>query len=90
MSPCVTWRGDDQFKALKEILAYVPEDHDRQQPRREALKYTREKDVLTTGVLYEVQTPSLVDRLEEVKQHAMAGRKEPTTREILETFYPRF
>lgn len=89
MSPCVTWRGDGQFKVLKEMLAYIPENHDRTK-RREALQYTREKDVLTTGVLYEVETPSLVDRLEEMKQHAMVGRSEPTTREILETFYPRF
>jgi 2-oxoglutarate ferredoxin oxidoreductase subunit beta len=89
MSPCVTWRGDGQFKALKEILAYIPEDHDRSK-RRAALQYTREKGVLTTGVLYQVQTPSLVDRLEETKQRAMAGRNGPSTREILETFYPKF
>ena len=89
MSPCVTWRGDDQFKALKEILAYVPEDHDRTD-RREAMKYTREKGVLTTGVLYEVKGPSFNDRLEDMKQQAMAGRSEPTTREILTTFFPKF
>ena len=89
MSPCITWRGDGQFKALKEMLAYIPEDHDRTK-RRAAVQYTREKGVLTTGVLYEVETPSLVDRLEEMKQHAMAGRKEPTTREILDTFFPKF
>ncbi|MBP1621387.1 MAG: pyruvate ferredoxin/flavodoxin oxidoreductase, beta subunit [Acidobacteria bacterium] len=89
MSPCVTWRGDDQFKALKEILAYLPEDHDRSD-RHEALKYTREKGVLTTGVLYEVKEPSFNDRLEEMKAQAMAGRKEPTTRDILATFLPKF
>jgi 2-oxoglutarate ferredoxin oxidoreductase subunit beta len=89
MSPCVTWRGDDQFKALKEIVAYIPEDHDRSH-RAPALKYTREKGVLTTGVLYEVEVPTLVDRLEEMKEAAAAAGPEPTTREILETFYPRF
>jgi 2-oxoglutarate ferredoxin oxidoreductase subunit beta len=89
MSPCVTWRGDDQFKALKEILAYVPEDHDCSD-RREAMKYTREKGVLTTGVLYEVKEPSFNDRLEDMKQQAMAGRSEPTTQEILATFFPKF
>ena len=89
MSPCVTWRGDDQFKTLKGMLAYIPEDHDRAH-RAPALKYTREKGVLTTGVLYEVEQPTLVDRLEDMKQAALAAAPEPSTREILETFIPSF
>jgi 2-oxoglutarate ferredoxin oxidoreductase subunit beta len=88
ISPCVTWRGDDQFKMLKQKLAYLPEDHDPTR-RLNAVPYTREKDVVTTGVLYCKQEPSLVERLEDVKQRAMAGQAEPTTREILETFYPQ-
>jgi hypothetical protein len=39
-------------------------------------------------VLFEREEPSLVERLEEVKQRAMGGRPEPGTKEILETFYP--
>ncbi|HOC41449.1 MAG TPA: 2-oxoacid:ferredoxin oxidoreductase subunit beta [Thermoanaerobaculales bacterium] len=89
MSPCVTWRGDAQFKALKEIQAYVPDDHDRTQ-RAEAIKYTRETGVMTTGVLYEVEAPSFDDRLESLRRQATAGRSEPTTREILERFFPKF
>jgi 2-oxoglutarate ferredoxin oxidoreductase subunit beta len=87
ISPCVTWRGDDQFKQLKQKLQYLPDDYDPQR-RLSAVQYTREKDVLTTGVLFRREEPSLIDRLEEVKQRAMGGRPEPTTREILETFYP--
>jgi len=89
ISPCVTWRGDEQFKALKQILAYVPDGHDRTQ-RGEAIKYTREKGVLTTGVIYEVDEPSFDDRLEELRRLATAGREEPTTREILQAFFPKF
>lgn len=88
MSPCVTWRGDDQFKIMKEKLRNLPEDHDPTR-RESALAYTREKDVLTQGLLYRVEAPSLVDRLEAVKQKAMAGRSAPSTREILETFIPK-
>ena len=29
MSPCVTWRGDDQFKTLKAKQRQLPENHDR-------------------------------------------------------------
>jgi len=88
MSPCVTWRGDDQFKVMKEKLRTLPEDHDPSH-RANALAYTREKDALTQGVLYKVETPSLVDRLEGMKERAMNGRPAPTTREILETFVPK-
>jgi 2-oxoglutarate/2-oxoacid ferredoxin oxidoreductase subunit beta len=88
ISPCVTWRGDDQYRELKQKLQYVPEDHEASS-RRAAVAYTREKDVLTTGILYHVHDqPSLVDRLEEVKQRASGGRPEPTTRELLERFFP--
>jgi len=87
MSPCVTWRGDDQFKVMKEQLAYLPEDYD---PARRASStpFTRETAKITTGVLYEVQTPTLVERLEAIKQKAMDGKSSPTTHEILQTFYP--
>jgi len=88
ISPCVTWRGDNQFKVLKEQLQVLPDDYDPSR-RRHAVPFTREKDVLTTGVLYKVtDQPSLVDRLNEVKADAMGSQPEPTTREILETFFP--
>ncbi len=90
MSPCVTWRGDDQFKILKEKLRYLPEDYDRTS-RQAAIGYTRETDVMTTGVLYEVEQPSLVDRIVEMRDRATAGREAPPTiQEIVQQFYPPF
>ena len=89
MSPCVTWRGDDEFKRLKAMLKYLPEDHDPSK-RASAIAFTRVKDVLTTGVLYEVETPSMVDRLEAIKEDAMGDTPAPSTKEILSTFYPSF
>jgi 2-oxoglutarate ferredoxin oxidoreductase subunit beta len=89
MSPCVTWRGDDEFKRLKAMLKYLPEDHDPSK-RASAIAFTREKDVLTTGVLYSVETPSMVDRLEVIKEEAKGDKPAPSTKEILSTFYPSF
>ncbi len=89
MSPCVTFRGDAQFKALKEKLRYVPADHDPTK-RGAAIAYTRETDVLTTGVLYEVEIPSMVDRLESIKRRASEGGPAPSTQEILSSFFPSF
>lgn len=89
MSPCVTWRGDDQFKTLKAKLKHLPEDHD-PSSRAAALVYTREKDVLTTGVLYEVREPSLIERLGGLKVAARAAGPAPTTEQVVASFYPPF
>ncbi|HJW14076.1 MAG TPA: 2-oxoacid:ferredoxin oxidoreductase subunit beta [Thermoanaerobaculia bacterium] len=89
MSPCVTWRGDDQFKVLKAKLRSLPPDHDRTS-RAAALAYTRETDTLTTGVLYEVREPSLVERIEAVRRKAQASGPVTTTAEVLSAFAPGF
>ncbi|HKA37280.1 MAG TPA: 2-oxoacid:ferredoxin oxidoreductase subunit beta [Thermoanaerobaculia bacterium] len=89
MSPCVTWRGDDQFKLLKAKLRPLPADHDRSS-RAEALKYTRETDTLTAGILYEVREPSLVERIEEVRRKALAVGPVTSTADVLKAFSPGF
>ncbi len=87
MSPCVTWRGDSQYQLLKEKLRQLPEDYDPTN-RGSALRYTRETEVLTTGVLYEVEGPTIGDRIEHIRMMAQEGGHVPTTREILERFMP--
>jgi 2-oxoglutarate ferredoxin oxidoreductase subunit beta len=88
MSPCVTFRGDGQFKELKAKLRYVPETHQRSS-RGAALEYTRETDTLTVGVLYEVESPSFVHRIEAIAEQA-ATTSPLTTRDLLEEFRPSF
>jgi 2-oxoglutarate ferredoxin oxidoreductase subunit beta len=89
MSPCVTWRGDDQFKEMKAKVAALPENYD---PARRAssVPFTREKDKITCGVLYKTDVPSLTEQLEDMKERAMAGDGAPSTKEMLSTFYPSF
>ena len=89
MSPCVTWRGDDQFKLLKAKLKFLPENHDRTS-RAAALAFTRETDTLTTGVLYEVRQPSLVERIAEVRRKALAAGPVSSTADVLKAFSPGF
>lgn len=89
MSPCVTWRGDDQFKTLKAKLKNVPEGHD-VTSRSEAMKYTRETDVMTVGLLYEVKQPSLLQRLSDQKVASLKGGPPPTIQDVIKTFYPAF
>jgi 2-oxoglutarate ferredoxin oxidoreductase subunit beta len=89
LSPCVTWRGDDQFKALKAKQRFLPADHDRRD-RAAALKYTREVDVMTTGVLYEIAQPSFIDQQSEIRSRAREAGAISTTGEILERLAPAF
>lgn len=89
LSPCVTWRGDDQFKLLKAKLKALPPDHDRKS-RAAALAHTRETDSLTTGVLYEVREPSLVERMQEVRSKALAAGAVTSTADVLRAFAPAF
>ncbi len=87
LSPCVTWRGEAQYGIIKEKLHKVPEDHD-VTSREAAMRFTREKDVVTEGVLYEVQQPTIGDQIKAIREKAQGGKPAPDTKEILKTFYP--
>ena len=87
ISPCVTWRGDDQFKLLRAKVRAVPDGHDRTD-RFAALRLTSEDDHLTAGVLYEIRRPTLVDALLEIRGRAAGDGAPPTVGEILHSFAP--
>ncbi|HEY6051294.1 MAG TPA: 2-oxoacid:ferredoxin oxidoreductase subunit beta [Thermoanaerobaculia bacterium] len=89
MSPCVTWKGDQQFKTLKAKARPLPDDHD-PSDRAAALRYTRETEHLTTGILYRTKEASLVDRVEEVRRRAQGTGPLPTEAEIIQEFAPSF
>jgi len=67
MSPCVTFRGKEQFRTLKTKMQEMPEDHDRTD-RAATSRFTREVDVMTVGVLYEVQLPTINDYLRDIRK----------------------
>ena len=89
ISPCVTWRGDDQHKEMRAKVRMIPDSHD-PTSRVAAMQYTREKEILSSGLLYEVDEPSLLDRLGTVAGKAGKRGPEPTMQEIIGTFYPSF
>ena len=89
ISPCVTWRGDDQFKELRAKLRALPEDHFRTS-REAALRYCNEQGTLTTGVLYDVNHPTLLGEIEEIRAIATAKKARPTKQDILSVFTPSF
>lgn len=85
ISPCVTWRGDDQHKELRAKLAPLPADHDRTSIAA-ALQFTNERDVLSAGVLYEVQRPTLVDEMHEIEGKAALRGPAPRREDLLRAF----
>jgi 2-oxoglutarate ferredoxin oxidoreductase subunit beta len=90
ISPCVTWRGDDQHKELRAKLRPLPAEHDRTS-REAALRFTNEgAAALTTGVLYDVVHPTLVEEMFDIRTRAQGERKPPTKADILKRFAPAF
>ena len=87
ISPCVTWRGDHQSKELRAKMRTLPHDHDPAN-REAALRFTDETDILTTGVLYNVSRPTLVDHMKEIERVARGDRPAPTMEKMLAAFRP--
>jgi 2-oxoglutarate ferredoxin oxidoreductase subunit beta len=87
ISPCVTWRGDHQTKELRAKLATIPADHD-VTDRTAALRFTSEDEHLTTGVLYDIQRPTLIDEVMEIRDKAIGQAPPPGRDEILRVFAP--
>ena len=87
LSPCVTWRGEEQHKELRAKTRAVPGDHD-VTDREAALRFTNEKDHLTTGVLYDVARPTLLDELVAIELHARGDAVPPTRGEFLRAVRP--
>jgi 2-oxoglutarate/2-oxoacid ferredoxin oxidoreductase subunit beta len=89
MSPCVTWRGDDQHKELRAKVRAVPADHVVTN-REAALRFTNEDAIITTGVLYDVEHPTLVEEMLEIRAKAQGIKGVPARAEMLKAFTPQF
>jgi 2-oxoglutarate/2-oxoacid ferredoxin oxidoreductase subunit beta len=85
VSPCVTWRGDDQHKELRAKMRALPTEHD-VTSREAAIRFTGETDALTVGVLYDVMRPTLVDQLAEIEDRARGNRTPPSRDAFLAQF----
>lgn len=87
ISPCVTWRGEDLHKELRAIARPLPADHDRTS-RDAAMRFCNEDEVLTTGVLYEVTRPTLLDELIDIEHRARGDSPLPAQKDLLSRFRP--
>lgn len=87
ISPCVTWRGEDQHKELRAKSRPVPAGHD-VTDRDAALRLCGEADTLTTGVLYSVSRPTLLDELGDIERKARGKGAMPSRNDFLRPFQP--
>jgi pyruvate/2-oxoacid:ferredoxin oxidoreductase beta subunit len=86
ISPCVTWRGDDQMKLLRPKVRPVPADHVRTD-REAAMRFTNEdEDRLTVGVLFASPRASLLDEMIDIRERASGVAMPPGREEILRAF----
>lgn len=83
ISPCVTWRGDDQTKIIREKIEQLPHDYD-PSSRELATRFTNEDGIITIGVLLALQHPTLVDQMVTIKEKAAA--RAGTRTEMLAAF----
>jgi 2-oxoglutarate/2-oxoacid ferredoxin oxidoreductase subunit beta len=73
-SPCVTYRGKEQYKLIRERAVPVPEDHDTGD-RAAAFQLADDPDHLYLGVLFQREGPTFDQRLGELRVSAReAGR----------------
>ncbi|MBK5259946.1 MAG: 2-oxoacid:ferredoxin oxidoreductase subunit beta [Thermoanaerobaculia bacterium] len=85
ISPCVTWRGDDQHKEIRAKAKALPPEHDSGN-REAALRFCNEEGVVSTGVLYAVEHPTLVGEMQHIREKAQAKYPSSTRTDMLRAF----
>jgi 2-oxoglutarate ferredoxin oxidoreductase subunit beta len=86
-SPCITFPLLSS-KGLKEILQPLPEDHPREN-KLKALEMAYSEDPIYTGIFYQVEKPTLEDRLQSVIKQVCDrdnGGKEFSLQQVLDSF----
>ncbi|HEX6642618.1 MAG TPA: 2-oxoacid:ferredoxin oxidoreductase subunit beta [Thermoanaerobaculia bacterium] len=84
LSPCVTWRGEEQHKEIRAKTRPVPAGHDATS-REAAMRFTVEGEHVT-GVLYEVQRPTLRDERSDIERRARGNGPPPSRADFLGAF----
>ena len=71
-SPCVTYRGHDQYQLIRERARPVPEDHDTGD-RAGAFRLADDPDHLYLGVIFQRENSTFGERMDELRVHAQAA-----------------
>jgi 2-oxoglutarate ferredoxin oxidoreductase subunit beta len=87
LSPCVTYRGREQFTILRELCVPLPETHS-PSDKMSAYKHAEDPEKLWIGLYYEAQTPTLEDKLNHVMELAEKAKGKFDKESLLKRFQP--
>ena len=65
ISPCVQYNKVSSFEKIKELVKYLPEEHDTKD-RVDAMRYAFSPNGLYTGIFYDTHRPTYEERYKEV------------------------
>jgi len=85
VSPCVTYRGMEYFKAMKEKCVMLPEEFYDPTDKVEAFKVAQNTKKMYTGVIYRENRPTFNEQLDEIDKRA-AGDSRTTLDSILNQY----
>ncbi len=88
VSPCVTYRGMEYFKVMKEKCVMLPEDFYDPTDKVEAFKVAENTKKMYTGVIYRENRPTFNDLLDEMDKKA-SGDNRATLDSILDQYMAR-
>lgn len=89
LSPCVTFRGSDQFKLIREKVVYLDDDRDLSDEVK-AFDIANDEDKLTLGVIYKQIRPTYGDviRHNVIERARAASNGTPDIDALLKQFQP--
>jgi len=89
LSPCVTFRGKDQFKLIRERVRYIDEDHDVEN-EVEAFDIANDEDTIDLGIIYQKRrlTYDEIIQQEVINKAKAASNGTTNIDKLLEQFQP--
>ncbi len=86
ISPCVQYNKVTSFEKIKEIIKYLPDNHD-MTDKLNAMKYAFAPDGPYTGIFYKVERPTYEERFSEVISKSKQNITEPyTIKDVIKQF----
>ncbi len=85
LSPCVTFVGREQFDIIRELAVDLPEDYDASS-LDQAWQVSNELGKISLGVIYQKQSPTYEQRLQDLAQRAQEGSR-PDFADLLRQYH---
>lgn len=85
LSPCVTYRGNDEYQKIKGNTLYLGDDYDPLDSVN-AWKAVTTSDKYLMGVIYRNPRPTYNEQVDRLREASVAGRNKPSIEDEMELF----